>query len=395
MMEEIMVSNRERYKAIARFERAGDLWLSDAFWLQTLTAWIRNGAPEALMAGPRRGAYFEFGYTRTTYEIISGLGALPFTAGGTTTFMPIPPIVPRFEPKIVEEDGNTMVIINHGGQTAKVLKNQPMNMPMYLDHPVKDWDTWKEYKKRLDPDEPRRWPANWDAYVDKMNSRDMPLILNVGGFFGFLREWMGMTSLLYTFYDDPPLIEDMMETLLDLTLGVIDRALPDLNVDQANFWEDMCYKAGPLISPAMFKKYMAPRYRQVTDRLRKHGVDIIYVDSDGNIEKLVPLWLEAGVNMVWPVEIAAGNDPVALRKEYGKDLILGGGIDKRALLGGRESIEKEVMSKVPYLLDQGGYFPCIDHLVPPDITLENYQYYVNCLRRAADLEEIDFTDRPV
>jgi uroporphyrinogen decarboxylase len=204
-----------------------------------------------------------------------------------------------------------------------------------------------------------------------------------------------VTKLLYTFYDDPVLIEDMMDAMLALALGVIDRALPDLKVDQANFWEDMCYKAGPLISPDMFKKYMVPRYRQVTDRLHKHGVDIIYVDSDGNVEKLIPLWLEAGVNMIWPLEITAGNDPVALRKEYGKDLILGGGIDKQALLGDKERIEKEVMSKVPFLLEEGGYFPCIDHLVPPDITLENYQYYVNCLRRAADLEEIDFTDRPI
>ncbi len=388
-----MLTNRERYKAIAHFEHTGDLWLTEAFWLETLSKWIENGAPKEIMSGASRCKYFGFEHMRTTHEIVCGLGAAPFSAGGALTFMPLPPIMPRFEPKVLKEDKRSVTIINHGGQTAKLLKDHPQNMPMYLDHPVKDRETWKEYKKRLDLDAPGRWPADWAGYVEKMNSRDVPLILNVGSFFGFLREWMGTTKLLYTFYDDPTLIEDMMDTMLDLALGVIDRALPDLKVDQANFWEDMCYKAGPLISPEMFKKYMVPRYRQVTDRLHRHGVDIIYVDSDGNVEKLIPLWLEAGVNMVWPLEIAAGNDPVALRKEYGKALILGGGIDKQALLGDKESIEKEVMSKVPFLLEQGGYFPCIDHLVPPDITLKNYQYYVNCLRRAADLEEIDFTDR--
>ena len=264
-----------------------------------------------------------------------------------------------------------------------------------MDHPVTDRDTWKEYKKRLDPDTPGRWPPDWDAYVKEMNAMDVPIILNVGSFFGFLREWMGVTNLLYAFYDDPVLVEDMMDTMLDLTLGVIDKALPDLMVDQANFWEDMCYKTGPLISPDMFKKYMVPRYRKVTDLLRKHGVDIIFVDSDGNIEKLLPLWLEAGVNMVWPIEIAAGNDPVLLRKEYGKDLILGGGIDKRPLAGSKKDIEKEVLSKATFLLEQGGYFPNVDHFVPSDVPLENYQHYVNCLRRAAGLEEIDFSDRVV
>ena len=77
----------------------------------------------------------------------------------------------------------------------------------------------------------------------------------------------GCRILLYAFYADPVLVEDMMDTMLDLTLAVTDKAPPDLMVDQANFWEDMCYKTGPLISPDMFKKYMVPRYRKVTDLL--------------------------------------------------------------------------------------------------------------------------------
>lgn len=390
-----MAGNRERYKAIARFKNTGDLWLNDIFWPETLTTWIENGAPEELTNGPKRAEYFGFDRERYAHEIISGLAIAPFKVGRNMSFVYLPPLVPRFDLKTLEEDQRSVIMINYAGQTTRILKDHPQNMPMYLDYPVKDWDTWKKFKKRLDPDAPRRWPADWDAYVKKMNSRDVPVILSVGSFFGYLREWMGVTKLLYTFYDDPALIEDMMDATLHLALGVIDRALPDLKVDQANFWEDMCYKSGPLISPAMFKKYMAPRYRQVTDRLKKHGVEIIFVDSDGNIEKLLPLWLEVGVNMVWPMEIAAGNDPVALRKEYGRDLILGGGIDKQALTGSKEAIEAEVMSKVPFLLEQGGYFPSIDHLVPPDVSLENYQYYVNCMRRAGGREEIDFTDRPI
>jgi uroporphyrinogen decarboxylase len=90
------------------------------------------------------------------------------------------------------------------------------------------------------------------------------------------------------------------------------------------------------------------------------------------------------------MEVAAGNDAVALRKEYGKDLIIGGNIDKRALIKGKEAIREEVMSKVPFLLEQGGYFPTIDHLVPPDVTLENYQYYINTLREVAGLGKLSF-----
>jgi len=105
------------------------------------------------------------------------------------------------------------------------------------------------------------------------------------------------------------------------------------------------------------------------------------VDSDGNIDELIPLWLEGGVNGFLPMEVAAGMDAVALRKKYGKNLILIGNIDKRALIKNKEAIRKEVMSKVPYLLSQGGYFPTIDHAVPPDVPFENYMYYLQFLRK--------------
>jgi uroporphyrinogen-III decarboxylase len=385
------ISNRERYRDIAHFKRTGDLFYSDAFWQETLIYWVvREGAPEQITNNTWRGNYFGYDHSRGMREIISGLGNAPYLAGEVEAYLPIPPIVPQFQTKVVKEDEKHIILINQGGQTVRVLKNDPQKMPMYLDHPVKDWDSWKEYKKRLDPDNPERWPADWNWYVDKMNERDFPVILSVGSFFGFLREWMGMERLLYTFHDDPKLVEDMMETMLNLELEVIKRTVKDIKVDQANFWEDMCYKTGPLISPAMVKKFMVPRYRQITDLLRKNGIDIIYLDSDGNVTELIPLWLEAGINYIWPFEQAAGNDAVAARKKYGRDLIIGGTIDKRALIKSKEAVREEVMSKVPFLLEQGGYFPSVDHLVPPDVPFDNYKYYVNTMREVAGLEKLAF-----
>jgi uroporphyrinogen decarboxylase len=192
------------------------------------------------------------------------------------------------------------------------------------------------------------------------------------------------------FYDDPGLIEDMMEQMLYLETEVIKRTLKDIKVQQATFWEDMCYKAGPLISPAMVRKFMLPRYKKITDLLQSYGVDVIYLDCDGNVEQLLPLWLEVGINLIWPFEVAAGNDVVALRKQYGRDLIIAGAIDKRALIKGKEAIREEVMSKVPFLLETGGYFPSVDHAVPPDVTFENYCYYINLMREVAGLEKLSF-----
>jgi hypothetical protein len=192
------------------------------------------------------------------------------------------------------------------------------------------------------------------------------------------------------FHDDPGLIEDMMDQIVYLEVEIIKRVVKDIKIDQVEFSEDMAYKAGPLISPAMVNRFMVPRYQKIAGLLRSHGIDIIYVDCDGNVEKLIPLWLEAGINYAWPFEQAAGNDAVALRKKYGKELIIGGAIDKRALIKGKEAIKKEVLSKVPYLLGQGGYFPSVDHVVPPDVTFENYCYYINLLREVAGLEKLSF-----
>src|SRR5208283_4209319 len=85
-----------------------------------------------------------------------------------------------------------------------------------------------------------------------------------------------------------------------------------------------------------------------------------------------------------PFEAAAGCDSVAIRKKYGKDLIIQGAIDKRALAKSKEAIDREVLSKVPWLCLQGGFFPQVDHLVPPDVSLENYTYYSQLLRKVAE-----------
>ena len=391
------ISPKQRFLDIAHFKRPGDLCMIDGATKQTLEKWIEQGAPKEIVNPGFGREYFQFEMRgRGLTEIKSGIygwggeekprtnidlghGIVVGTEGAG-------PLVPAYEPRFISGDEHTVTAITEQGQTVKYLKkNLKMNfgMPMFLDWPVKDRATWKEFKKRLDPNTPERWPSDWDVYVQKMNDINEPLSLNVGGFYGYLREWIGSERILYMFHDNPALIEEMMEQLLYLETEIIKRTLNDIKVEQATFWEDMCYKAGPLISPAMVRKFMMPRYKKITDLLHSYGVDVIFLDSDGNVEQLVPLWLEVGINYIWPFEVAAGNDAVAMRKKYGKELIIGGTIDKRALAKDKQAIREEVMSKVPFLLEQGGYFPSVDHDVPPNVTFENYCYYINLMREVA------------
>jgi uroporphyrinogen decarboxylase len=123
-----------------------------------------------------------------------------------------------------------------------------------------------------------------------------------------------------------------------------------------------------------------PQYRRLVDLLHSYGVDVVFLDCDGYIEQLMPLWLDAGVNCMFPIEIGTwGADPVRYREEYGKDLLMIGGFDKRILAADKAEIEAEVRRLAP-LVDQGGYIGLCDHRVPPDVPLEHYLHYVKCVR---------------
>ncbi len=392
----VSMPNRERFLAICRGERPGDVAIIDWFhryWPETPGAWIKQGALQEIKNANAFNRYFQFEHIHSLQEIVAGMNRADLkedpSAQSLGYFHPTPPIVPVFEIKVLKEDEHHRVETTYGGQTVEVSKEFPWRMPKYLDHPVKDRATWNEYKKRLDPDTPERWPSDWNAFVRKTNDEDAPTLLLMVGFFGVLREWMGLERLLYTFYDDPKLVEDMMDHVLYLEMGVAQRALKDLRIEFVRFWEDMAYKSGPLISPDMFKKFMIPRYKKITDFLHSQGIDIIHLDSDGNINELIPIWLEeCGVNFPWPLEVAAGMDAVALRKKYGKDIILAGNIDKRVFAKGKDAIRDEIMSKVPFLIETGGYFPGLDHGTPPDISLENYRYFINLLREIGGMEKL-------
>jgi uroporphyrinogen decarboxylase len=183
-----------------------------------------------------------------------------------------------------------------------------------------------------------------------------------------------------------------MEHNTELILHLLPRVLQEAPITSIYFWEDMCYKGGPLISPKMFREFMLPRYRRITDFARGYGVDVVFVDSDGDVSQLIPLWIEAGINGIYPMEVAAGMDVVQLRREYGKDLLMTGGIDKRVLAAGPAAIEEELELKIP-LVEQGGYIPHIDHAIPHDVPYEHFAYYWEKKKALLGIDQGDSSER--
>ncbi len=292
-------------------------------------------------------------------------------------------MIPPFEERVVAEDAETTTRTDRMGQVYREFKDNPeRSMPEFIGFPVQERRDWEQVKRRFDPIVPERYPADWTGRVAHWR-REQPILRLYGyvanyyggpSLFGFVRMLLGPERALYAFHDDPALVEDMMETITDFSIALLERALREAPVTYVQFWEDMAYKTGPLISPAMVRRFMLPRYRRIVETVRAAGVDVIVVDSDGDVSELIPLWLEAGINGVEPLEQAAGNDLRAYRREYGRDLLMLGGIDKRALAQGRQAIDRELAEKLP-LAREGGYLPMVDHGIPPDVSWENWRYY--------------------
>jgi uroporphyrinogen-III decarboxylase len=186
---------------------------------------------------------------------------------------------------------------------------------------------------------------------------------------------MGTEALSYGWYDQPALMHEMMEFIADFTITVSRPILEHIAPDYIFINEDMAAKGGPLLSPKTYKKFIYPHMRRLVEFFKANGVRYVLVDTDGNSEPLIPLLLEAGVDGIWPLERASDMDPIEIRKKYGKSLRLWGGVDKRELSKDKQSIDDHLETLLP-LIEEGGFIPTVDHTVPPDVSLENFIYYM-------------------
>ncbi|NQU10529.1 hypothetical protein HQ590_07060 [bacterium] len=242
-----------------------------------------------------------------------------------------------------------------------------------------------DLRQRLDPDDPARLPADWPARVDTWRGRDHLLQLAVHrGFFLSLgvRNWAGFEAALYLMHDRPALVEAIMAVYAEFHARLAARVLREIEIDFAVFSEPIGGNAGPLMSTAAYRRFALRHYQPVLDVLRQHGVRTIVFVTYSNARALIPAVLEAGFDYLWACETeSAAMDYRALRREFGPSLRLIGGIDLDVLLQDRAAIRRELETKVPPLLAQGGYIPLADGRVRANMPLASYRYYRQLLQR--------------
>lgn len=368
---------RELYQAIFRGEILDQLPVQGlSIWAETRERWIQEGLP------PNQDHNQVLGLVR------AGMMGLPLDLG----------YLPRFPLKIHHQDESYVTLTDELGITKRMLRadfdrsgglsqNAGMmsTMSQWLDFPVKELNSWKRiFEERLQPDLTGRLPEDWNnrkiIYAERADTHWVCFnCFPFFGLFGFMRELMGLEGLVFMMKDHPKTIHTIVDDLTTFWLKVFDQVLTDVRLDQITFFEDMCSTHAPLISPAMFREFLAPGYRKVVGGLKEMGVTHFILDSDGYLAPLINEMMQCGITGTHPCEVNSRMEADVLCKEF-PGFWFNGGIDKRALTKTPDVIEEELRRRFAVARRMGRYTPTLDHGAPPDISWENIQYYAQRYR---------------
>lgn len=376
------MNGREKVLSCLNFEKGSKSVKAEfAFWYETLERWYSEGLPRdsglpEFAVGHNIRSNFN---TNFLNEKMVDNDVCEYFDFDFKSHSILNDFSPMYEKKIIEETDDFVIFRDDYGITQKRLKDEHggirSSMPMYLDYPIKTISDFQEYTERVDHDFNKRTEADWEKNARKLHSEGYLIMLcgRSNGFFWFPRKTMGLERFLMAIYDDPSLLNKMLDFILDITINFWEYILGKVEVDLVLINEDMAFKGGPLLSLDSFKELLMPRYKKLTDFLKKYNIRNIFVDSDGDMTSMIPQLLESGVNGLLPFEVTGSMDLVKIRKDF-PELRIAGGINKMKLFDTKDEIDKE-LEKIPFMLKQGGYIPFIDHSVPPLISWDNFVYY--------------------
>ena len=380
------MNDRERTLAILNYRDYDRIPLVHfGFWDETLHKWAVEGhitEEEAQSWGdgnPMDGVISE---------------KLGFDFNWSNCFAPITRLLPPIEGKVLEElpDGARKVLTTNGAVVIE--KDDASGIPPEIDHMLKGRKEWEEFfLPRLQFSQERitgvRVSTGEEELAFDVGGLDYlqrgqwenPHGLFCGSLYGVIRDWLGLVGVSYLQVDDPALFDEMIDTVGGLCYQCAKAALESgARFDFGHFWEDICFRSGPLINPQVFKEKVGPHYRRITALFQSYGVEIVSLDCDGKIDALVPVWLENGVNTMFPIEVGTWRASIKpWRDTYGRELRGVGGMDKKVFAYDYAAIDAEVERLKP-LVELGGYIPCPDHRIPPDARWENVQYYCEKMR---------------
>ena len=292
-------------------------------------------------------------------------------------------LFPRFERKTLEvlPDGSHRII--NGAGVIERVKPGIVSIPSEDDYQLKDREAFETLYRPKMQFSPERVNYEFFRHFNETRNPDMPVGIGIGSVMGSIRDMTTVVGMSYLMYDeDEDLFADIVDAYAELQYKCAEEALSTgAQFDYAHFWEDICFKNGPLLSPKKFDELCGKHYKKRCDLCHAHGIDIISLDCDGVIESLIPTWIENGVNVLFPIEVGVWGDQFeAARKKYGEKLLGVGGMDKTALRKDKAAVDAEI-ERLKRLAAMGGFIPCPDHRLMPGSEFELVQYYAEEIKK--------------
>ncbi len=339
----------------------------------TLAAWKKQGLPE----------------NANYHHVVTDKLGIPRNALLSTYSMPVSfKMIPEFQVKILDHKDGHYLISDWMGAITEISDQynesylrsaKDFVTRKWHKFPVENRSDWERMKTRYNPNDSLRIPNDLTTEVANAKLNDKIVTLYFNGIFWQLREWCGFENLCLLMADDPVFVSEMAEFWGDFVSKVLEKVLKIAVPDKVLISEDMAYKAHSMISPAMTRHFILPAYKKWVPMVKKAGVELIELDSDGYVEELIPVWIEAGINCCSPMEVAAYNDIFKCRELFGTDMAYMQGIDKRLIAKGGKDLSDHVSAICKKMFEKGGYIPGCDHAVPPDISFQNYIEFTRLL----------------
>ena len=372
---------REQFQAVLHYQRYDAMPIVHfGYREETLKKWVSEGHLKTTdISGFEDGSEVEQSVSGKLGFDCAFLNIVNDKTSGTGFYL-----YPPFPEELIEVRPDGAKLIRNALGVVTLHKDGINSIHPVSDSLLKDRESWEKlYKPRLTYTAERVDSVKLETLAKNDSMRRVPLGLSCGSLAGAVREIIGLEDLCYMLHDDSTLVEEIFETIGELSYKIVQKSLSfGVKFDFAHFWEDICYKNGPIFNPKEIHRLTAHNYRRITTLLRENGVDIISLDSDGVIDEMLPVWFDAGINTIVPIEVGVWGASIApWRKQYGKTFCGVGGVNKEVLGMDYRAIDKEIERLRP-LVELEGYIPCLDHLIPPNAVWENCQYYTDAMRKA-------------
>jgi len=372
------MTNRERAMAILHYEKPDRMpAVHFGYWGELLREWAQQGKIPAELA---QGNYDGSEKDKELDRLIGWDFNWFRTAGSHCGLMP------GFEHKVLEVLPDGTQRIQNGNGLIEKIKPGIVSIPSEDDYLLKDREAFETLYRPKMQFSPNRVNVEYFRHFNETRPMDVPVGLNLGSVLGQIRDMTSVVGMSYLIYDeDEELFGDIVDTYAEMQYQCAKTILETgAKFDFAHFWEDICFKNGPLISPELFDKYCAKHYKKRCDLCHEYGIDIISLDCDGVTEKLLPTWFENGVNTMFPIEVGVWGDQFEpARNKFGKGMLGVGGMDKTALREDKAAVDREI-ERMKRLAAMGGFIPCPDHRLMPGTKFELVQYY------AEEIKKIEF-----